>query len=184
MLIAATADFKQLAVKGNFTAEELLVQWERIVQTNAKITGDYNYNSYFQLIKGYAQLLANYTIVKLSLWKLAHVFDWDYIEEVRKRGFKISLANNEAYATSLTAALHKVESFITRATMKRKELEAMQKDNHGRVSPVTFEEVIANLCAGLGFEVKDDITLARFNEYRKIIKQRHAAKLASYVRNK
>jgi len=41
---------------------------------------------------------------------------------------------------------------------------------------ITFEELMATLCVQLGFTVPDDITLARYNEYKKIIKKRSEPK--------
>lgn len=177
MTIAMTGNLELLRISGNNTREELLLCWEQIVSSNSKASGDYTYDSYFQLIKGYAQLLANYTVAKVTLWKLAFVIDYDSIQDVRKRGFKIDLNNTEAYAASLTAALRKVNNLVTRATMKRKELEALQQKEQSaqQGEKILFEELLANLCAGLGFEVKDTITLAAFNAYRKIIKRKNEA---------
>ena len=173
MAIATTGDVSLLVVSGNLQREFLLLRWEEIVRINSQAAGDFTYDSYFQLLKAYAQLIANYTIAKLSLWKLAFVVDMDYVQDLRKRGFKINVDSTALYAESITANLHKVDNLITRANMKRGELERFAKEEGGR--RVSFEEVIANISVALGFEVHNDITLARFNEYRSIIRKKIAA---------
>lgn len=173
MTIATTGNLNLLLLSGSLNREALMQQWEAIVKANSKASGDYAYDSFFHLIKGYAQIIANYTIVKASLWKLSFMIDWETIKDLRKRGFKIDTSNTTKYTASLTAGLHKVNNLITRATMKRKEMEALQqKENASKGSKIIFEELIAHLSMSLGFEVKDTITLAAFNAYRSVLKRK------------
>lgn len=58
--------------------------------------------------------------------------------------------------------------------MKQNEL--IKFNETGSNNKDTFETTMANLCSGLGFTVSDDITLARYNEYRKIIIRKNTPK--------
>lgn len=177
----AIASNGNLTLLGIAPQEKLIKQWELIIQANSKASGDFTYDSYLQLVKSYHQLVSNYTMVKLGLYKIAFVIDYEVVIDLRARGFKISLNDSASYAASIQAGLRKVDSFITRANMKRNEIEAANKEGIA-TKPVLFEEVLANLCAGLGFNVDDNVTLARFNEYKKIIRNKN--KVLSHGRNK
>lgn len=168
MDIATTGELRRLIIKGTATNETLIECFENIVKRNSDVSGNFQYLTYFQLLKSYAQYIAEYTVVKALLIKLTFVIHFESITEVRKRGYKISTENSKAYAESLIAGLHRVSNLITRATMKRKEIEKAQVNEE--TTPQTFESILANLCYNLGFTVPDSITLAGYNEYKRIIK--------------
>lgn len=170
--IAQTGNVRLLVVKGSCPDHVLVEAFERIVKRNSECNGDYRYDAYFELLRGYSKLLAEYTTVKALLLKLSVAVVWSDIVEIRKRGYKISTTDSESYAASLYAASRRVDNLITKARSKQKEMENLQT---GTSTPEGFEEVLANLNFGLGFSVSENISLARYNEYRKILKAKAAA---------
>lgn len=169
--ITQTGEYSRLVIFGSATIERLAEAWESIVRANSKENGDRNYDSYFQLFKSYTQLVASYTVIKASLLNLCYVIDYELVSDLRKRGYKIDLANSISFARSIEAALCKVSNLVTKAVMKKKEMESMVLTT-SQVRAPGFEEIMANLNTGLGFEVKDDLTLSRYNEYKKILKSK------------
>lgn len=167
-----TGKYELLLIEGECEQEELLEQWELIVKENSKASGDRKYESYFQLSKSYAQLVATYLIVKSSLLHLIILpADMELVNDLRKRGYKI---DSEHYMQSIEACLIKVDNLVTRARMKQKEIES-QFITSDRTKPGSFEEIMANLSVGLGFIVPDTLTLASYNEYKKILKAKARA---------
>lgn len=161
-----------------------MLKFEQIVKTNGETNGSYQYMSYFNLVKSYSHLIAEYTIVKASVLKLAVVMDWEFIQDIRKRGYKIDLTNSETYAKSLTAALRRVSNLITKAKMKAREIEMTLQDKKGGGRPDSFEALLANLSFQVGFQIPDFITLAGYNEYCRIVKERQAQVKNSYGLNR
>lgn len=170
--LANNGHLEKLIIKsrGFVSKEKLTAHFEQIVKRNSEASGSFQYLTYFQLLKSYGQLLAEYTIVKSLLLKLAISVEFPTILEIRARGYKISTDDSTAYAVSLTSALRKVSNLVTKATMKRNELEkfAAEQDK----SPESYEAVVANLSAGLGFSVSYELTLAAYNEFVRIVHSR------------
>lgn len=174
MEIAETGRMDRLVIgNGKANANECLQVWEEIIRLNSQSLGDYQYDSYFQLLKGYALLIAEYTIVKSSFISLAFEIEWSKITDVRKRGYKIDVTNNQTYNSSIVAGLRRVDNLITKATMKRKELEKEFGGSKRQIQPTTYQAVLANLNVSLGFCVNENLTLSAFNEYKKIVKEKH-----------
>lgn len=182
--IAGSGQLNRLLIRGRASNDELVQAFENIVKRNSEVSGNFQYMTYFQLLKSYAQYIAEYTITRAMLIKLAYVLDFATIQAVRRRGYRINTQNTATYAESLTAGLHRVSNLITRATMKRKEIEKFNAPNDNNAE--TFESILANLSYNLGFIVPETITLAAYNEYKKIIRTRIAQqeKTALYGRNK
>lgn len=174
----------QLVIQGAPTREEVLEGMEKIVSDNANANGDYNYDSYYQLLKSYLKLIAQYTIVKSLLMKCCYVIVWEDIVELRRRGFKIAVDNSGKYTASITAAMRRVDNLVTKAVMKKKEIEAYFKESDRNHQPVGFEQAVANLNYSLGFSVNESLTLAAFNEYKKIIRAKNAAIKAANSRGR
>ncbi len=174
--ISTTGNYELLVIEGMATKEGLIEQWEKIVRQNSIQNGDRGYDSYFQLLKSYGELVASYIISKTSLLKLAIAplaLDYELVDDLKKRGFKIDVANYsedfDKYLASIESNLRKVDNLVTKARMKEKEITKQFEtaDKGGKV--YGFEEIMANLHTSLGFVVPDNVTLARYNEYKKIV---------------
>lgn len=169
--IASTGKLELLLIKGeNKTLEVYTEQWESIVKRNSDTTGTFDYDEYFQLLKSYALLMVDYTLSKALLISLSFNIDYEKLQKVRSLGYRIDTSNTLTYTTSLTNALRKCENLNTKLVAKRKEIDLLFKD--AVKNKTGFEEIIANLNYQLGFNVNEDITLARFNEYKKILNRK------------
>lgn len=171
MEVARTGNLKLLVVTGAPDTFTCLEAWEKIVKENAEENGNNDYDSYYHGLKMYSVLNAEYVLVKALLTYLCFSIDHQYIEQVRKLGYKIDTTNSEKYTESLSNGLRKADNLKTKIESKGKEIQLLfNVGENGK--PETFEQVLAHLNAGLGFNVNEDITLSRFNEYKKILKAR------------
>ncbi len=140
--------------------------WEGIVKRNADVTGNNDYLVYLKLIKSYYKLLAEEAYVKGALLKLFHKFDKDLAIDLQKMGYPIVITDSAAYAKSLVYCAKKSENLKSKIKMKENELLIFQKQNEEAIENKSFEQIMGNLIGLLGFHVPDDITLARYNEFR------------------
>jgi hypothetical protein len=171
MHVINTADVTKLCYFGECSNDECIERWEDIVQKNYEINGGFDYINYKDSLQSYARLIADYNIVRCLLLKLIFVVDNDYIEQLKQRGYVIDTTNSLKYVESINSCVTRSENIVTRMKMKANELSHLIGDSDSKV--LTFEEVIASLNVSLGFEVDDNITLVRFNEYNKMMKQRN-----------
>lgn len=180
--ITNTGNFQLLCLSGQADPEECFIAWEAILKRNGEVNGDFTYSQFFNKVSTYSKLLNDYQIIKAMLLRLHFVIDENYISYLRSKGYKIDVESkedtNRKYLNSLTVALRKCENILTKLTMRHNELISEGK-NAGK-KPVLLEELIANISVGIGYEIKEDITLARYNEYKKII----VAKNKQHGRNK
>jgi len=164
--------FTLLVRRGKFTELELLEEWEKIIEANSELTGQMEYSTYKELLIQYGQLLVEYNIDKGMLMNLLFNIDDEMIMELQNKGYIIDTSGRAAYAQSLSNALTRSNNLVTRIEMKVKELERF--NNSSKMDqPVTYEQLIAQCSAALGFSVPDNITLAAFNEYQRILKRRN-----------
>ncbi len=180
--IASGGDLSQLVIIGKPMRYEIVETWEEIVKENSRLNGDFEYESYAQLVNTLGLLIAEHVIVRSMLIRLSFIIDYEMVKEVRLRGYKLNLTNTGMYAESLDAALRRVDNLVTRSTMTRKEIEREFGSKKSKTMS-SFEELMADLSMSLGFTVPDTITLSRFNEYKKAIQRRHKLTAAAYGRD-
>lgn len=176
--IATSGDLKGLIVSGSPTQDELVERWEQIIQDNGKHNGDFHYDTYFQLLQGYSQLLAQHTIINCHLLKMTFVIDWESIEAVRAEGYKINTSTSESYADSLSNAKRKASNLITRYEMKRKEIERIY-GGKAETKAVGIEEILGNLeflMDSPGSLDAEKITLAKYNTLKKLYQEKNKKK--------
>lgn len=179
MQIADSGDCLLIAI-GKARPEKCMEAWEEIVRRNAEENGDYTYQNYVDNLKEYYRLIAEHTLIKASLLKLTYKVDPMLCKYLTSRGYVIRLgkqkaADSQAYGNSIIAAVRKSDNLITKIRMKQKE---MTNTTNLKGQSKTFEAVMGNLISLLGFEVSADLTLARYNEYKKFIKQKYKPKAA------
>lgn len=98
------------------------------------------------------------------------------LNKLTNKGFKINTVGREVYKESLIAATKKVRAMITKILNKKTELDEFNKKENGKKA--TFNSIMAALmfhwpgAAG----ITDDITLSRYNEMVKLIKERELSK--------
>lgn len=164
-------DYSKVVSAGQADFKQCQDEWEKIVARNYEENGGFDYLNYIDLTKGLASLMAEYNLTKAQLLKLCFAVDDELIEDLKNRGYKIDTSGNRAFAESLANALNRCENLVSRMKMKYSELNMMIDENGGS-KPISFDETIAMMSFQIGFEIKDDITLSRFNGYRKILKER------------
>lgn len=170
--IAQTGNLNLLVISGYPTEQELLDKWENLVKDNAKANNDNSYSAYENNLKRYGKLIADYELVRLSLMKLILVVDDECLLYLKERGFKINTTTASGYAESIDAALKRSGSYLTKIKMKLNEMNESRVEAD-KSQPKTIEEILGALSASLNFEITGDITLARFNEYKKIVKKKN-----------
>ena len=174
--VANTSNVMLLIKSGTSTIDECVEEWESIIKRNSLENQNFEYQTYFSLIQSYGLLISDYTEIKLMLMKASIVIDRDMIERLRKKGYAISLSNSEAYEADLIRAIKRSENLITKITMKKNELEAEQNQVGGSKEEKGYDEIIANLEFGLGWSVRDDITLSKYNSLKKLVKKKNSVK--------
>jgi len=168
--VARSGDFSKLVKEGKASDQECLNAWEAIVRKQEKVTGSNQYSSVLQLMKGYAILINDHTVIRACLVKtLLFPTDWEIVQTLRAKGYEIDWLNKVEWIQN---AIRRNENLITKATMKQKELQRMFQTKETKTDPKGFEEIIAILNFALGFNVDESITLARYNEYQKILNKR------------
>lgn len=151
--------------------KQLDVIWEEIVRKNNEENGNLDFNNYFQCLKTYADLVNEYITVKACLLKLTKVsVDAATIEVLEDFGYILEVTTMDSYKKSLQIVTAKSDNLITKIMSKHKEL---QEFNKNKSKPLTFAKALMQVGVGLGYSVSKDITLAEYNEAKKLIKEKH-----------
>lgn len=171
--IAQTKELHKLIVEGSAEIEELQEQWEEIIKLNANANNDFTLDQYSQSVKSYGILLRNHILIKIAITKLKFRVDEDDINFLKSHRIKIDQSTATSYNKTLEMAERKSDNLVTRMNMeltKVQNLIAEKMEEQGK-GP-NMEELLAQVSVGIGFQVMDDITLARYNEYKKVISRR------------
>jgi len=136
--------------------------WEDIIKKNGEATGNKSYGQFLDLSIKKLKYLNEYSIVRALLVKLTIREDADDIRELNKRGYKIDVTD---YKQTIENAFRKCNNLSTKIGTTVATLNKLtdSKDN------ISFDTLLAELSSSLGFVVNEDITLARYNEYNKVI---------------
>lgn len=90
----------------------------------------------------------------------------DAIKTLDKLGYKIDVSSTKNYAKSITAADKRANSIITRINILRNEISGNQS---GENESASFDGIMSALSAALKFRVSEQITVARYCEYKKVL---------------
>jgi hypothetical protein len=162
--------------EGKASEVECLEAWENLVRKQEKETGSNQFNTFLSLLKGYASLLNDHTVIRACLIHLMFApVDWEVIQTLSKKGYEIDTTDRNSVVQSCQAGLQRCENLVTKATMKQKELQRMFHGREQKGEAQSFESVMAHLIAAMGFHINEDLTLARYNEYQKILKAKQKA---------
>ena len=146
--------------------------WLQIIKDNAEATDNHQFNFYTKTFLKKSAYAAKYLVEKSSLLMIAIKIDELIINDLRLRGYKIDTSDNKKYLASINAGLRRVSNLTTKiglAGSQMDEIIEMAK----QVKRKTADEMLAEVSAGLGFAVDDNVTLARFNEYSKIVAKKN-----------
>lgn len=152
--------------------------WQGIIEENAKANGTGTTSAFLRIFQLLNYLIAEYLGVRAALWKSMFIIDNDTIEFLKSKGYHLKadplVDTRHTYRDSIVECLNLVENTKTRIIMERKKLLRISNGNSdGPVQSITYEEIIANITDALGFQVPGDLTLALFNEYKKVIKRKN-----------
>lgn len=145
--------------------------YEAIIRRNGRVNGSPEFDTYLGDLLAYKNYLQDYNTITATLFCLRYEIDDDSIAWLKARGYHINTSGAAAYKKSLENCTQQAENIVSKMKSKLKAIEKRGKD--AAVAPSSFEEIMAALCTALGFQVSDDITLARYNHYYKIIKERN-----------
>jgi hypothetical protein len=162
-----------LMSKGNATMAQCSQAWEQLVQDNARATNSGKLTNYTLSLKQLRKLIAEYNVIKSMLALLVFEIDDEDIAYLGKKGYHIETQSGQkAFETSLYEAMAKSEMISTNLLLKVNELNQYKKKKQAVTEqPLGFQEMMAHLNFKLKIVESEDITLARYNEYCKIIKQ-------------
>lgn len=167
-----TSNLNLLKLHPNRQVKELEIKWEEIIRKNNEENGNFDFNNYFQALKKYASLVAEYTVVKACLLRMTIKAEVKTIETLREYGYIVDL-NPDNFNQSMQVINARSNNLLTKILSKQKELENFLKGSDSKARPITFAKAIMHLSSGLGFSVGKDILLAEYNEAKKIIKERN-----------
>jgi hypothetical protein len=167
--------FTLVNTRGRGTVEQCLDAWEGIIKRNAEATGSGTYMIWFKTMRSYWALYAKHAIVNASLLLLKIKVDRRTIADLKKYGYHIDTSNSNTYADSLIRVSNQAKNLTTQLRMKENELRKMneQKAVDEAKDGNSFDSVMAWLCLGTGLNLSDTITLGRYNEYVKAVKERN-----------
>lgn len=108
------------------------------------------------------------------------VVDNPIIEFLKESGYHIDTSNQEKFEQSIKKALAKSDNLNSKLKMQLNQINnfnegLLTKRKEYEQNSGMLEERLANLSYELGFSEKDDITLAKYNEYVKIINKQNGS---------
>jgi hypothetical protein len=168
--IAETRELTLLIIEGSAMHEELVIAWEKIIAQNSSANNSLEYSSYVNHLRQLAKMLNEFTMLKSAVFVLALNADKDVIDFLKKKGHIVDTSSDQAYDKSLERLVKKHDALATQITMKQNQIQALSEKEV--TEQVGFDQIMASLSAQIGFTVPEDVTLARYNEYKKIIKQK------------
>lgn len=152
-------------------------RWEEIVKKVEKFNNSLWYHNHLDDLKELKWIMSEYIIVKSSLYKLLYKFDKELVQELIEKGYYISTASDEEYAQTLFDRLQNIENLITKLKMKKNEMALEQEVEEEKKTKPSFDLAMAQLSMTLGFVLPEDITLARFNEYNRMLQEKNSKKI-------
>lgn len=170
--IIKTGNCRLLLLEGDATDKQCRKAWEDIVRRNEKSQGTLWYFQHYEDLDFLKQVVGEYVLVSAMLNKLLYVIDWKAIHELQRMGYNLDTTSNKAFERTLRERLQNVKNLITQFKMKRADMERDNKANKDEAP--TFETTMARLSVAIGFPVPENITLIRFNEFNKILRERNA----------
>lgn len=169
-----TGDLTNLRKDGKWEpiTQEIIDLWGEVQLEFAELDNNTEILNKFETDKEIKQLQTAYNVIKAMIKRLQLVTPPDptsvqYVNDLQKMGYHIDCANSAMYKFSLERADKKSNSIVTQIEMKKNTLEGNIEEKN-----ISFDAIMAVLIAELRVPLEDDITVARYCEYKKIIKRR------------
>lgn len=174
MDIADSRNLNLLVIEGKADGKTLIETWERIIARNSEANSSMEYGNYVSKLRQLTKMLQEYTMLKAAVVVLYLKPDRLVVEYLNKKGYRVKTDSAEGYYKSLEVLMSKHNALSTRIQIKQNEIAAIQSQEEK--TQTGFDNVMAYLWTEIGPTVPDDITLARYNELKKIIKARQPKK--------
>lgn len=177
--IVKDGDYMKVVKRGECDLGKAYDEWEKILRDYNKAAGSVEYLSYVDDLKAINSMLNELNMVRSMLTYLMFDIDDEIIEALRVRGFHVKvekeaphLRGAQAYAQSIADCLQNSNNLFTRINMKAKKINAVAKRKGEQVENPTYDDLVANLIMGLGFQVEEPLRLARYITLKKEIESR------------
>lgn len=153
--------------------QELKDLWGDLIIEYAHLNNDQEVLTKLEAEKEIAQLQAAYIVIKAMIRYLEILTpDKDknaagYVSDLMKMGYHVDCSNSQNYKLSLERADKKSNSIITLIQMKKNSLKGEVEEKN-----LSFDAIMAVISAELQFIIPDNISVARYCEYKKVMKRR------------
>lgn len=170
--IAENLDLSLLILSGEPSEEQLQTTWKDIIVSSTRANGNMEYDYQLNMVISYRNLLKEYNTIRAVLTKLMFVIDDELISILTKKRYKIDTSYSSKYWESLTASWKRCDNMSTRLGIMMSQIKAEFKEKNNSSQHETMEEVLGSISYGIGFNVEDNVTLARFNKYKHLLKKK------------
>ena len=162
--VAETSDFNLLVINGEYEDVFLSELWEDIIKEYADLDNNMSLNNTLDKREELFKEAAMFCEVKAMLLYLAGAYKQEYVDRLNELGYKI---DEKDIIKSLKQNDQKSNHISTKMKM-------IQADIDGSNSPKksTFDSTMSWLASELKFEPNENITVLRYLEYKKRIKER------------
>jgi hypothetical protein len=148
---------------------DLLVEtWENILREYAKRDSNRTLKNAFETSDEMHKRSAEFCEIQGMLLYLIGAYKQEYVDRLNELGYPINQENHEEMIKSIQRNHQRSRNIATQVQLMRKEIE-----NSTGKSNASFDSVMASLASNLNFEPKEDITVLRYLEYKKIIRERN-----------
>jgi hypothetical protein len=175
--VAQTSEYKKILISGEATVEDCARQWETILEQHNYHCGNADHDNFKIHLQAYRALMQKFVTVRTSLLYILFDIDQPTIDWLNKEGYKIDVDHGyKKYCESWERAFNKSNNLNSKQkqklnqinTFKEAVISARKEYNDGQEAN-GFEERVAAISFYLGFHVEDDVTLARYNNYVKLV---------------
>lgn len=173
--ICMTGDLTNLRRDGEWEplTQEHKDLWGDILMEYAELDNNQDILTKFETQKDIIQLQSAYNVINAMILWLQLVTPPEptsvqYVNDLQKMGYHVDCTNSELYKLSLERAAKKTGSILTMIAMKKNTLKGEQIEEKN----ISFDAIMALISAELKFVIPEDISVARYCEYKKIMKRR------------
>lgn len=175
--IASNGDYSLLIISGKATQDQCKEQWNKIVTANFDNSGStFDFLNYVDNLEGYNHFLQEHNVITAQLIVLHFQVDSQIIEDLKQKGYNIDTTGKNAYLSSLIQSVQRSKHIVSQIKLKANEMQQFSHEIKDS-KPTSFDEIMATLIMNLGMTVPDNITLARYNQFRRKIEERRKANI-------
>jgi len=166
--ITETGNLTLLIMEGEVNNEILSETWENILREYAKRDSNWTLKNAFETSDEIYYKTAEFCEIQGMLLYLIGAEKQEYIDRLNELGYPITGKNRVEMVQSIQRNHQRSRNIST-------QIQTLKADitNNTNGKPASFDSVMAYLAANLGFEPNENITVGRYLEYKKIIRERN-----------